>query len=141
MDPRLHIIVASEQGHAKTFVMSKPVLKRILTAISIVFVISTVAGITYSIENLSLKGKITNLESNVSVLATEKKDLQYHVTSLKEEAKAQLTGAYGELNQRSQVIDSILNVLDIASPQAPGDLAKPSRVVPRMESMISWMRS
>ncbi len=116
MDPRLHIIVASEQGQAKTFVISKPVLKRILTAISVVFVISTIAGITYSIENFNLKGKINNLESNVSVLSTEKEDLQFHVTRLEEKAKAQLTGAYGELNQRSQVIDSILSVLDITSP-------------------------
>ncbi|MCK4837995.1 MAG: peptidoglycan DD-metalloendopeptidase family protein [Desulfobulbaceae bacterium] len=118
MDPRLHIIVSSEQGHAKTFVISKPVLKRILTAISIIFVISTIAGITYSIENYNLKGKINNLESNVSTLSTEKDDLQYHVTSLENKAKAQLTGAYGELNQRSQVIDSILSVLDISSPSS-----------------------
>ena len=127
MDPRLHIIVASEQGQAKTFVISKPVLKKILTTISVVFVISTIAGITYSIENLNLKGKISNLESNVSMLSTEKEDLQVHVTLLEEKAKAQLTGAYGELNQRSQVIDSILSVLDITSPPADQDLENPGR--------------
>jgi murein DD-endopeptidase MepM/ murein hydrolase activator NlpD len=114
MDPRLHIIVTSERGHAKTFVMSKPVLKRIMTAISMIFVVSTIAGITYSIENFSLKSRINALESNVSVLSSEKENLQDNVISLKEKAEAQLTGAYGELNQRSQMIDSILSVLDIS---------------------------
>jgi murein DD-endopeptidase MepM/ murein hydrolase activator NlpD len=118
MDPKLHIIISGEQSQAKTFVMSKPVLKRILTTISLVFVISTIAGITYSIENFNLKDKINHLESDVSVLSTEKKDLKLHVTSLEKKTKAQ----YGELNQRSLVIDSIFNVLDIASPSPRADL-------------------
>ncbi|MEN8134763.1 MAG: M23 family metallopeptidase [Thermodesulfobacteriota bacterium] len=123
MDPKLHIIISSEQGHAKTFVISKPVLKKILTSISLVFVVSTVAGISYSIENFNLKDKIDNLENNVSTLSTEKKDLKHHVTSLEKKTKAQ----YGELNQRSQVIDSIFNVLDIASPSPSADLEKPGQ--------------
>ena len=116
MNPRLHILVTSEHGHAKTFVMSKTLLKRILTIVSVVFVVSTIAGITYSIENFNLKNRINNLESDVSTLSSAKEGLQHHVVSLEEKAKAQLTGAYGELNQRSQMIDSILSVLDIASP-------------------------
>lgn len=115
MNNRLHIIVTSEQGRAKTFVLSKPLLKRALTFVSMVFLISTVAGITYSIENFSLKDRINNLESDVSTLSIAKEDLQQDVASLEEKAKAQLTGAYGELNQRSRVIDSILSVLDIPS--------------------------
>lgn len=124
MDPKLHIIVTSERGQAKTFVMSKPLLKRILTIISAVFVVSTIAGITYSIENFSLKGRINNLESNVTVLSSDKEELQHHVVSLEEKAKAQLTGAYGDLNQRSQVIDSILSALDITPTPITGKIEK-----------------
>ncbi|MDF1578330.1 MAG: M23 family metallopeptidase [Desulfobulbales bacterium] len=113
MDPRLHIIVTTENGKTKTFVMSKRILRRIMAIVSVVFVVSTIAGVTYSIENFSLKGKINHLESNVSVLSSEKEGLKHHVVSLEEKAKAQLTGAYGELNQRSQIIDSILSVLEI----------------------------
>ncbi|MDT8334528.1 MAG: M23 family metallopeptidase [Desulfurivibrionaceae bacterium] len=113
MDPRLHIIVTTENGKTKTFVMSKRILRRIMAIVSVVFVVSTIAGVTYSIENFSLKGKINHLESNVSVLSSEKEGLKHHVVSLEEKAKAQLTGAYGELNQRSQIIDSILSALEI----------------------------
>lgn len=113
MNPRLHIIVTSEQGQAKTFVMSKPLLKRIMTIVSVVFVVSTIAGLTYSIENFNLKGRLNNLENDVSVLSSDKEELQRHVISLEEKAKNQLTSAYGELNQRSQTIDSILSALDI----------------------------
>ena len=116
MDPKLHVILASEHGQTRTFVMSKPLLKRVLSVFSIVFVFSTIAGITYSIENISLKDRIDSLESNVTVLSSDKKNLQNHVVNLEEKAKAQLTGAYGELSQRSQMIDSILSILDISSP-------------------------
>jgi murein DD-endopeptidase MepM/ murein hydrolase activator NlpD len=112
----MHFIVTTENGKTRTFAMSKPILRRILTIVSLVFVVSTISGITYSIENFSLKGKINHLEDNVSVLSTEKEGLQDHVVSLEEKAKAQLTGAYGELNHRSQVIDSILSVLEINPP-------------------------
>lgn len=119
MNPKLHIIVTSEQGQARTFVMSKPLLKRILTIVSVVFVVSTVAGLTYSIQNFTLKSKLNNLENNVSALTSDKEDLQRHVVSLEEKAKNQLTSAYGELNQRSRTIDSILSALDITpSPQS-----------------------
>jgi murein DD-endopeptidase MepM/ murein hydrolase activator NlpD len=114
MDPRLHIIVTSEHCRAKTFVMSKSALKRILTIISLIFVVSTIAGITYSIENFNLTELVNHLQSNVSILSSEKKGLQVQVVSLEEKAKAQLTEAYAELNQRSQMIDSILSVLDIS---------------------------
>lgn len=113
MDPKLHIIITSEQGQARTFVFSKPALKKVLTTLSVVFVVSTIAGVFSSIQNLTLKGTISNLEGNVCSLTTEKKDLQDYVVDLKESTKAQLTGAYGELNQRSQIIDSILTTLDI----------------------------
>ncbi|MEN8142250.1 MAG: M23 family metallopeptidase [Thermodesulfobacteriota bacterium] len=113
MGPKLHFIVTSEQGQARTFVFSKPALKKLLAALSAIFLVSTVAGIFSSIQNLTLKVQIDSLENNVSSLSTEKKDLQDYVVDLKESTKAQLTGAYGELNQRSQIIDSILTTLDI----------------------------
>lgn len=117
MASKLHVIVTSEQGHAKTFVMSKMLLRRMLILLGVFFVVSTVAGIKYSIENFGLKNRINNLESDVSLLSSDRDNLQQHVVSLEEKARAQLTGAYGELNQRSQVIDSILSVLDISPPK------------------------
>lgn len=123
----MHIIVTTENGRTKTFVMSKQILRRILVTVSVVFVVSTIAGITYSIENFSLKGKINHLENNVTVLSSEKEGLQHHVSSLEEKAKAQLTGAYGELNQRSQMIDSIFSVLEISPATQNADPKKSNR--------------
>ncbi|MBU0481938.1 MAG: M23 family metallopeptidase [Proteobacteria bacterium] len=113
MDPKLHFIIASEQGQAKSFVISKGLLKNSLLTLLVVFLVSTAAGIKYSIENFSLKNNINDLQENVSTLNTENKHFQDQVHFLEEKNKAQLTGAYGELNQRSQVIDSILSTLDI----------------------------
>ena len=113
MDSKLHIIVTSGENQARTFVFSKPVLKKLLITLSVVFTVSTIAGIISSVSNLSLKGKIYSLENNLASLSTKNENLQTTVVNLEERAKAQLTGAYGELNQRSQVIDSILSTLDI----------------------------
>ena len=113
MDSKLHILITSEQDKARTFVFSKPVLKKLLITLSVVFVVSTVAGLISSFQNLSLKSRISNLENNLTSLSSKNKNLQTTVVSLEEKAKAQLTGAYGELNQRSKVIDSILSTLDI----------------------------
>ncbi len=114
MDPKLHIIVAGEQAQARTFVFSKSVLRKLLTTLSVLFVVATVGGILSTAHNLILKGRIRSLKENVASLSTEKKDLEENVVDLQASAKAQLTGTYGELNKRSQIIDSILTTLDIA---------------------------
>jgi murein DD-endopeptidase MepM/ murein hydrolase activator NlpD len=115
MDPKLHIIVASEQDHARTFVFSKPALKTLLTTLSVVFVVSTVGGIFSSVQNLTLKARLSSLTDNVSSLSADAKDLEENVANLQASAKAKLTGIYDELNLRSQIIDSIFSTLNITS--------------------------
>jgi murein DD-endopeptidase MepM/ murein hydrolase activator NlpD len=116
MDNKLHIIITSERSRARTFSVPKPILKRMTAFLAILFVTSTIAGITYSIQNLYLKNKLSNLQSDLGTLAQNNQDLHHQVASLEEKNRSQLTGAYGELNQRSQVIDSILSTLDITPP-------------------------
>jgi len=88
-----------------------------LTALLVfVFVTSTIAGITYSIQNLLLKKEVADLQTNLGSLTKNNRDLHEQVVKLEEKNRAQLTGAYGELNQRSQVIDAILSTLDITPP-------------------------
>ena len=83
-------------------------------------------GQEYVLDNQEEEQERVNYQTgNPEIVA--KKDLQFNVTRLEEKAKAQLTGAYGELNQRSQVIDSILSVLDITSPPANQNLENPGR--------------
>lgn len=116
MDNKLHFIVTSERSRARTFAVPKPILKKLTVLLATVFVTSTVAGITYSIQNLHLKKQLTNLQHDLGNLSRSNRDLHEQVVTLEEKNRAQLTGAYGELNQRSQVIDAILSTLDITPP-------------------------
>lgn len=116
MDHRLHIIVTSESSRARTFAVPKRIFQKLAALLVFIFVISTIAGITYSIQNLSLKNKLANLQTDYSNLNQSNRELQDQVVNLEEKNRAQLTGAYGELNQRSQVIDAILSTLDITPP-------------------------
>lgn len=108
MDRRFHIIITSEQGRARTFAVSKNILKNLLFLSVIVFTILIVAGLTYSIEKLNQR-KIDSLENNVASLNSTNRTLQ-------DQQEKQLSGIYGELSQRNQVIDSILSTLDISTP-------------------------
>lgn len=121
MGNRLHIIVTSEQSRARTFAVPKAILKKLTALLAFVFVTSTIAGITYSIQNLHLKNKLQTLQTDFSSLSLNNRSLQEQVLGLEEKNRAQLTGAYGELNQRSQVIDAILSTLDITPPPAAGN--------------------
>lgn len=108
MDRKFHIIITSEQGRARTFAISKNVLKKTLMALAVVFIISMIAGGTYSLEKLHLK-QIDHLEDNIASLNDSNRALQ-------DQQNSQLSGIYGELNRRSQTIGSILSTLDITSP-------------------------
>ncbi|MBU0485868.1 MAG: M23 family metallopeptidase [Proteobacteria bacterium] len=117
MNQKLHIIVTSEEGNANCFVLSKAWMKSILIIVSLIFIVSTIAGIKYSIENFDLKSRLVNIEENLSSTTSQKEKLRTQVLTLEEEKKAQLNGAYGELNHRSQMIDTILDTLEIVPPQ------------------------
>jgi len=111
MDRRFHIIITGEQGKARTFAISKAALKKLLAAAAVLFTIVMFIGITYSIERFNLK-KIDHLENNVANLSDTNRTLQ-------EQQDNQLSGVYGELNRRSQVVGSILSTLDIPTPPPP----------------------
>lgn len=111
MDRRFHIIITSEQGRARTFAISKNILKKLLALLVVVVISTMVAGFTYSIEKFNLR-KIDNLENNVASLSSTNRTLQDHQDN-------QLSGVYGELNRRNQVIESILSTLDITTPPPP----------------------
>jgi murein DD-endopeptidase MepM/ murein hydrolase activator NlpD len=120
MDNKFHIIVTSESTRARTFAVPKPILKKLTALLAFVFITSTIAGITYSSQNLYLKKKLANLQTDLGSMTRSNQDLHEQVVNLEEKNKAQLTGAYGELNQRSQVIEAILSTLDITTQAVNG---------------------
>lgn len=111
MDRRFHIIITSEQGRARTFAISKKVLKKLLILSSVAFTLTMVAGLTYSIDKFNQK-KIVALENNLAHLSSTNRTLQ-------DQQENQTSGVYGELSRRNQVIDSILSTLDITPPPSP----------------------
>jgi murein DD-endopeptidase MepM/ murein hydrolase activator NlpD len=108
MDRRFHIIITSEQGRARTFAISKGILKKMAALMVVVSVIILVTGVTYSIEKFNLN-KINTLENNVANLSTTNRTLQ-------DQKDTQISGVYGELSRRNQVVESILSTLDISTP-------------------------
>ena len=111
MDRRFHIIITSEQGRARTFAISKKVLKKLLILSSVAFTLTMVAGLTYSIDKFNQK-KIVALENNLAHLSSTNRTLQ-------DQQENQTSGVYGELSRRNQAIDSILSTLDIPLPPSP----------------------
>jgi len=113
MNRKLHIIVTGEEGNARSFALPKKGLKYLIIAAALTFTVSTYAGIRFSSENVGLRYRVNSLESNVSQVSDKNKELIGEVSHLEEKNRTQIKGAVGELNQRSQVIDSILRTLDI----------------------------
>lgn len=120
MDRRFHIIITSEQGRAKTFAVSKTVLKKMLALAVVVSLVFLAAGITYSIQYFNLR-KIDSLETNVAKLSSTNRTLQGQVMEIAGQRDAQLSTAYSELNQRSQAIESILSTLEVQTPPHSSD--------------------
>lgn len=108
MDRRFHIIITSEQGRARTFAISKGILKRMAALMVVLSVIILVTGVTYSIERFNLK-KIDTLEGDVASLSNTNRTLQ-------DQKDSQLSGVYSELSRRNRVVESILSTLDISTP-------------------------
>ncbi len=113
MNRKLHIIIAGEAGRARSFAFSKKKLKYLIITAGIIFIASTYAGIRFSSENIGLRCRVGNLEGKVTRVSGKNRQLQNEVALLEEKNRTQLNGALGELNQRSEVIDSILRTLDI----------------------------
>jgi len=114
MDRRFHIIITSEQGRARTFVIPKNILKKLLTLLGAVFAICLVAAVTYSFTNFYAHGSFPwqNDPNNEALDQANAEATQ---------RKPKITDAYGELSRRSRAIESILSTLDIPTPPAtPG---------------------
>jgi len=113
MSRKLHIIVTGEEGKARSFALSRRKLTVVTIAAAVTFVLSAWAGIRFTGENIGLRSRLDRLEETMNKVNGENTRLHEEVARLEEKNRTQLTGALGELNQRAQVIDSILRTLDI----------------------------
>ncbi|MEN8140679.1 MAG: M23 family metallopeptidase [Thermodesulfobacteriota bacterium] len=125
MNSKLHIIVTGEEGKQKFFTLSKKSLKSLIITSSLVFFVTAIAGIKYSAENIGLKTRLATIEEDLSSTNSSKEEFQARVSALEEEKKQRVSGAFGELSRRSQMIDVILDVLDV-NPSSSADGKKNS---------------
>lgn len=109
MDRRFHIIITSEQGRARTFVIPKNFLKKSVRMLGALLVIGVVAGMGFAAANFHA---LNSLASQNSAKAEQ-------TANGATQQKPKITDVYGELSRRSQAIESILSTLDIPTPPAP----------------------
>lgn len=116
MDRKFHIIFTSEQGQARTFVISKLALKKHLALLGIVFLTILISSATYFSRNVFLPTTLAGSGSDASSLSPGTPNGPGTAGENPGNREAQLSSAYGELNQRSQVIESILATLNVTPP-------------------------
>lgn len=116
MPKKLHVIIASDEGTPRSFAFRKRSLIRIflLSASTIAaLVVISYLGMDASVENLNLKGTVDNLEHSLEQEKTRNGSFRRQVADLRREKDALLEGAVGDLEKRSQLIDTILENIGI----------------------------
>ncbi len=116
MKDTLHILIASEDGSTKNYVVSKKFIKKISFLSVTVFLALTVMsslGVCLFVKGTELKRKLVGIEMELVEEKTRSKGLQGQVLALGLEKEALLRDAVGELNEKSQIIESILSTVGI----------------------------
>lgn len=112
MDNKLHFIITSERGKTRSFSASKTKVKTFCIVSLVMFVVSVV-GINSSYENVSLRVKVAGLQGDLERNRTLTENIQARAAKQEEEHKIYLQHALKELDQRSQVIESILDTVGV----------------------------
>ncbi len=112
MDNKLHFLITSERGKTRSFSASKSKIKTICT-ISVVLLIVSIAGINSTFENLGLRIKVAGLERDLDRNRILTRNIQEAAAKKEQEQNVYLQHALNELDQRSKVIESILDTVGV----------------------------
>ena len=112
MDDKLHFIITSERGKTRSFSASKSKIKTICT-ISLMLLLVSITGINSTFENVGLRIKVAGLERDLGRNRILTQDIQAKAAKKEEEQKVYLQHALNELDQRSKVIESILDTVGV----------------------------
>lgn len=122
MRNRMHIIITGEDGNTWTFLVSK---SRLFLHSLLLVTFCTLAGYggfalldakeeaKFSAPNAALQEKIATLESENEKSRMENQELRDKVSELEYALEEPLKTAVGELNERSKIIENILNNVGI----------------------------
>ena len=116
MNQRWHIIITGEEGRARSFSVSKSKIKAAVS-LSIALIVGligwSIAGAGFFFQNLNLQRNVSSMEEQLHSVQLANNNLQGHVVRLKEEKKTLLEEAVDKLNEKNQIMESILNTVGV----------------------------
>lgn len=105
-------MITSERGKTRSFAIARKSVKTIL-CLSLALMLVSLTGINFSSENVFLKIKVAGLQRDLTETRELNKSIKEQAARKEQEQQAMLKHALGELNQRSQVIESILSAVGV----------------------------
>ena len=116
MKDTLHILMASEDGKTRNYVVSKKAIKKtafLAAALFLALAVMSSVGVSLSYKGISQQKKLSGLEMQLAEERSRTEGLQGKVIALGQEKEDLLRDAVGELNEKSQIIESILSTVGI----------------------------
>jgi len=116
MNQRLHIILTGEEGRARSFAVPKIKIKAAVylsIALIVGLISGSIAGADFFFQNRNLQRNVSSLEEELHSVRLANNNLQEHVVRLDEEKKTLLEEAVDKLNEKNQLMESILNTVGV----------------------------
>jgi len=116
MSQRLHIILTGEQGHARSFTVPKITIKAVVCVsltLLVILIGGSIAGVNFFIQNRHLQRNVCSLQEELHSVQLANVDLLEQVATLDEEKKTLLDVAVDKLNEKNQLMESILSTVGL----------------------------
>ena len=113
MPNKLHILITSELGSVRPFTVCRKRLKFALISGVIFVFLAVFCGIFFSLKAIYLSHKVDVISRALESEQRKNQDLNVKVSELEVAVEEPLKAALGELNQRSQIIESILDFVGV----------------------------
>lgn len=113
MPEKLHVLISRENGRVRSFVLPFTSLKYCTIALAVTLVLSLSGSLHYFNKSQLLSERVADLNAEIQSVASANTDLLEKVGELEYAVREPLTSAVNELNQRSQLMDSILDFVGV----------------------------
>jgi len=113
MPKKLHILITSDLGAVRPFTVCKKRLKYALVGGGFFVLLAVFCGVYFSFKAFYLSHKVDSISRALDAEHRKNTELNAEVSELKVAVDKPLKTALGELNQRSQLIESILDFVGV----------------------------